>query len=146
MTGCWGPAQLAVPHVSHSVLYPTQPYSCYYNCGRPRWRGKTVKLKRRKGKRKDLAPVGFQVWHTLYHWNFFMTAGSYAHHYPARPEIPEGTRNLHVVWFHCLYRDFWSQNDNNQSRNGDMAMKCHTESGELTSGCSSHIRGIQGKK
>lgn len=72
MTGCWGPAPLTVPHVSHSVLYPTQPYSCYYNCGRPRCREKTLKLKEnirkeekkernKEKKRKVLVFVGFQV-------------------------------------------------------------------------------------
>lgn len=93
------------------------------------------KSREKKGK-KDLASVGFQVWHTLNHWNFFMTAGSDAYHYPTSPEIPQGTRNLHVVWFHCLNRNLWSQIDNNQTRNGDIAMKCHMESGELMSGCS----------
>lgn len=152
MTGCWGPAQLTVSHVSHSVLYPTQPYSCYYNCGRPRWRGETVKLKRRVEKRKEREKkrekkekrFGLCRFPSLTHslpLEFFMTAGSDAHHYPTPPEIPQGTRNLHVVRFHCLNRNLWSQIDNNQSRNGDIAMKCHMESGELTSGCASQETG-----
>lgn len=103
-------------------------------------RGKEKEEEKRKRKKK-LASVGFQVWHTLYHWNFFMTAGSDAHHYPTPPEIPQGTRNLHVVWFHCLNRNLWSQIDDNQSRNGDIAMKCHMESGEPTSGCASQKTG-----
>lgn len=135
MTGCWGAAQLIVPHVSHSVLYPTQPYSCYYNCSKPRWRGKTVQLKRR-----DLASVDLPSLTRSLPQEFFMTAGSGTHHYPTPPEIPLGTRNLHVVWFHCLNRNLWSQIENNQSHNGDIEMKCHMDSGELMSGCSSHVK------
>lgn len=71
MTGCWGPTQLTVPHVSHSVLYPTQLYSCYFNCSRPRWIGKTVQLKSR-----DLASVGLPSLTRSLPQKFFMTAGS----------------------------------------------------------------------
>lgn len=154
MTGCWGPAQLTVPHVNHSVLYPTQPYSCYYNCGRPRCRRKIVKLERRGEERteersKEKKGFGLCRFPSLTHsppQEFFMTTGSGTHHYPTPPEIPQGTRNLHVVWFHCLNRNLWSQIDNNQSRNGDIAMKCHMESGEITSGCSSHFRARKQEK
>lgn len=140
MTGCRGPAQLTVLHVSHSVLYPSQPYSCYYNCSRPRWRGKTVQLKRRE----EIWPLWVsQVWHALYHRNSLWPQVQALTITQLPPEIPLGTRNLHVVWFHCLNRNLWSQIENNQSHNGDIEMKCHMDSGELTSGCSSHVKAIR---
>lgn len=71
-----------------------------------------------------------------------LTTASGTHHYPTPLEIPKGTGNLHVVRF--LKRNLWSQTDNNQIRNGDKAMKCHIDAGELTCGCFSPIREKKG--
>lgn len=48
------------------------------------------------------------------------------------------------MWFSftVIKRNLWSPTDNNQSCTGEM--KCHMVSGELTYGCSSHVRTIQG--
>lgn len=122
-----------IQYITHLSLTPV---IITINYDKQRCRGETMELKRKEEKRKDLASAGFKVWHTLYNWNFFMTPGSYAHHYPTLPEIPQGTRKLHVVWFHW---NLWSHSDTSQSRNGETEMKCQTESGELTSGCSCHV-------